>query len=307
LAPVSLTFLFLLASCLPKNAEEGQTSNAHFITLDNKTVGLVAKVKNPEINICLSGEVNDFQEWEANIKDAVSKWVKPLQSVTGDSLAQRVNVHNGQQLRICDADVVVRVNTHSNARVGSYPIIRMSPEGYFGSFNVLLHEFGHAFGLSDTYYNGKSGQCQPGQPQAVMCNTSFSDLQRDDIAGVETIYRRAFPQDRGSSGNSVESQQGKRDFFVALGEPGEGGRSHVYLSLGTPDSRANVSLCSGDSAQCSQLASPGIGTWQPISLLPGTNFYRTEQTISIQNQSSLTFRVLANGQTSSRSIRLVER
>jgi len=58
---------------------------------------------------------------------------------------------------------------------------------------VLLHEFGHAFALSDTYQGGQSGNCQANQPQAVMCNTSFDTPQTDDVAGIRSVYQSTFP------------------------------------------------------------------------------------------------------------------
>ena len=62
------------------------------------------------------------------------------------------------------------------------------------TFPIPLHEFGHVFQLSDTYIEGV-WTCQPGEPHSVMCDngTAFSTLQPDDIAGIRTVFRMAYP------------------------------------------------------------------------------------------------------------------
>jgi hypothetical protein len=61
-------------------------------------------------------------------------------------------------------------------------------------FEVALHEFGHVFEIADTYIEGV-WTCQPGEPHSVMCDngTAFSTLQPDDILGIRTVFRMAYP------------------------------------------------------------------------------------------------------------------
>ena len=178
------------------------SSKVHFITFGPGVSGLVTKVKNTTITACLSGHTAASRStWEKNIQSSILKWIEPLRTMTSDSLASEVKVIDGRGK--CDTDIVISPDTHSNTSISSYPVVRMSPEGYFAGFNVLLHEFGHAFALNDTYQNGQSGNCQAGQPQAVMCNTSFNDLQIDDSTGVQSVFKRVFPNDVPNNGGNV--------------------------------------------------------------------------------------------------------
>src|SRR5436309_785422 len=56
-----------------------------------------------------------------------------------------------------------------------------------GGIAILLHEFGHAFGLSDTYVEGV-WTCAADQPEAVMCHNATPALRADDIRGVRYEY-----------------------------------------------------------------------------------------------------------------------
>jgi hypothetical protein len=56
-------------------------------------------------------------------------------------------------------------------------------------YAVLLHEFGHIFGLGDTYVEGV-WTCQPGQENSVMCGSGglFTSLQRDDLNAIQEVF-----------------------------------------------------------------------------------------------------------------------
>lgn len=59
--------------------------------------------------------------------------------------------------------------------------------------HLTLHEFGHVFGLNDTY-NGAGG-CVPNQPSSVMCqDAAFTVLQTDDVRGARQAFREGVPQ-----------------------------------------------------------------------------------------------------------------
>ncbi len=71
------------------------------------------------------------------------------------------------------------------------------PVVYNTSYGDLLHEFGHAFGLCDTY-NVKLN-CDPDhvsnwyyQPKSVMSAGNFLHLSTDDIAGIRHLFLRFF-------------------------------------------------------------------------------------------------------------------
>lgn len=190
--PLVLFTILVLQACGTKAPESG-VSHPHFISFGPNVHGLTEKVKKPELRICLAGVAagTEWETWEGNVKSVVLKWVDALRPVATTELAKAVLVTD--ENTDCDAHVRVQPGTWSNTQIGSTPTVNMDRTGYFAGYNVLLHEFGHAFALSDTYQGGQSGNCQAGQPQAVMCNTSFAELQDDDVKGVQTVYQHAFP------------------------------------------------------------------------------------------------------------------
>ncbi len=190
---VTLTAALALQGCGSKEQETSAVSHPHFISFGPNVHGLTEKVKKPELRICLAGVAagTEWETWEGNIQSVVLKWVDALRPVAQAELAKSVLVSDEKSN--CDGYVKVQPGTWSNAQIGATPTVNMDSAGYFASYKVLLHEFGHAFALSDTYQGGQSGNCKPGQPQAVMCNTSFEDLQDDDVKGIQAVYQNAFP------------------------------------------------------------------------------------------------------------------
>lgn len=203
-------------------------SITHFISFGPGVTGLTSRVKEERLTACLSGAIGDDEDarqWTDNIRSTMLKWINPLRPLTAARLVEQIDVYRDS--RGCDVDVDVAPNTHSNTRIGQQPLIRMGSQGYMASYNVLLHEFGHAFALNDTYQDGTTaGNCIAGQPQAVMCNTGFGDLQSDDVRGVQQVFRQAFPNDR-----PPEPGQPSYRLFAALG-PGDGtDRAELHLGL----------------------------------------------------------------------------
>lgn len=227
-------------------------SDLHFITFGPGVSGLVAKVKKPQLAVCLSGvSEGDRKLWSDEVKSVVMKWISPLRAQTSDNLTQGVSVVRAGEA--CDADVIARPGTHANTFIGQRPTVNMDVNGYFASYNVLLHEFGHAFALSDTYQGGQSGNCVPGQPQAVMCNTSFSDLQRDDVSGVVKVFKQTFPNDRPGDKPTVDpdAEIAKMKLAMALGEEVSGDTYKLALGLlGTELKGATAEVCLGSLGAC---------------------------------------------------------
>jgi hypothetical protein len=67
-------------------------------------------------------------------------------------------------------------------------------------FQTVLHEFGHAFGLSDVYAEGgffcdiHHGNYAPSST-SVMCNANFNALQSDDVEGIKHVFCSVYPGD----------------------------------------------------------------------------------------------------------------
>jgi hypothetical protein len=64
------------------------------------------------------------------------------------------------------------------------------------TYTTVLHEFGHVFGIGDTYIEGV-WSCHPGQENSVMCGSGgIPDvLQPDDNTAIQEVYCAAFPND----------------------------------------------------------------------------------------------------------------
>ncbi len=233
------------------NAGDQNASEVDFITFGQGVSGLVGQVKQAKLNFCLAGVASgDKGVWEENIRTSVLRWVQPLRGLTTAKLTTQVTVNDNAQ---CNGSVVVRSGTHSNTEVRSNPVINMDSDGYFASFNVLLHEMGHGFALGDTYQNGVSGDCQPGQPQAVMCNTSFADLQKDDIKGITKVFKQTFPNDKPPTNPPDDPAKALAAYklFAALGN--DAGNDFYQLGVGLNGAEikdAVMEFCLGKELDC---------------------------------------------------------
>jgi len=152
--------------------------------------GISAKVKKETIRVCLSDASNSEARKEL-LKSSILKWIEPMRSLSTVALASNVEVvpYNSTG---CDVRTLVGNYNPARTQLGTTPTVYLNSTGWFGSSTVTLHEFGHAFGLLDTY-NGTGGSCQTGQPASVMCYAKYDELLDDDIAGIQSIYRTLFP------------------------------------------------------------------------------------------------------------------
>jgi hypothetical protein len=148
--------------------------------------GLTHKVHDQYIKLCLSDATNSQSRREI-VVESVLKWVKALQPITDKPLVNDVQISSWNSSG-CDVYVSYGNYRPANTNMGRTPRVNIANSGWFGSDTVILHEFGHAFGLLDTY-NGSGGSCQSGQPSSVMCYAKFTDLKLDDIQGVQSLYR----------------------------------------------------------------------------------------------------------------------
>ena len=306
--PVLSIALAALVSCGAKNDSE---SRIRFITFGPGVEGLQAAVKQNEIKICLSGAVgNDFEKWNRNIQRAVLSWIQPLRSLTSEPLAQLVSVvgeENG-----CDASVIVTPGQWAMTEVTNKPVVNVDSSGQFSTYNVLLHEFGHAFALSDTYQGGQSGNCQAGQPQAVMCNTSFSELQSDDIKGVQEVYQSIYPNDKPGNNQGTDPilPQTPPAIFAAIEENSIQTAFKLLIAVNetaTPKV-TEVSYCLGLKSDCVT-----DGNWLTASKIqaPQANssgrFFRTDASIAPSNTENCTIKAKTSSGFTYQTIRFKKR
>ncbi len=155
--------------------------------------GLVAVADKPIVRIC----VNWLGLRDKEVHDAATSWFIGLEAVNKSHAVPDVQVvpdSNG----FCDAQVNLTDlgGAPANTYLQAQPVINWdkNPDTWFGSYNVLVHEMGHAFGLLDTYVveaggSGKAGNCYEGQPHdAVMCSPFWPHPMADDVNGVRSRY-----------------------------------------------------------------------------------------------------------------------
>lgn len=152
--------------------------------------GLSAKVKKETIRVCLTDSTNSAAR-RALLKDVILKWIEPMRALSTVALASNVELV-AYNTTGCDVRTVFGNYNPARTQLGTTPTVYINNSGWFGSSTVTLHEFGHAFGLLDTY-TGSGGACQTGQPASVMCYAKYDQLLDDDIKGIQSVYRTLFP------------------------------------------------------------------------------------------------------------------
>ncbi len=211
-----LSFALLLLSCIvrPQSTDTKFIAQQHRwwregFNLDGQ---LINKVHAPHLDIaytygdnCPPEERDNDEALTAAIGKALRAWLQPLRDYTDkpiveDFRSQRVAVPrpHDEDLRVifhCNFDT-------SNAQLrDNRPVINMRRGMRTAIFmNNLIHEVGHAFGLSDTY-KGKPGPSTGGlpstkgtQPASIMSSHShfvnkIGDLGQDDINGIVWLYK----------------------------------------------------------------------------------------------------------------------
>ncbi|WP_158502150.1 FG-GAP-like repeat-containing protein [Vitiosangium sp. GDMCC 1.1324] len=140
------------------------------------------------IRVCLSGSGVDEAtrpSFETTIRDAIIAWVD------GARPASTVALLTQSDITFSCTDPHVTVDWSSStgsAHTGSGSVSLFAGD----DFPVVLHEFGHVFGIGDTSVEG--GACDPGQPNSVMCGSGGipSALQPDDLNAIQEVFCMAF-------------------------------------------------------------------------------------------------------------------
>lgn len=182
---------------------ERDASKLDYIVAPKASAGLTRKVHKPVIKICMGTDAAS-EAHKPNVTHAVEEWTGALVDVAAEPVTRTVEF---VALNDASCDAVVNVGNYSPAqtRMGNRPIVYLakSINTWFGSRTVTLHEFGHAFGLYDTYA-GSGGSCQRNQPNSVMCRASYENLKQDDIDGIRVAYKNALARNFAADDVSLE-------------------------------------------------------------------------------------------------------
>lgn len=157
----------------------------------------VIKIELNFIGKSVSTSDPEYAKWVRWTTEAVKEWLSVL------SIYKRLPpIIVGRDLSGEDLDINVRYEEgRSNydvpgSRLRTDYRIQMRQNGGKHRYTTLLHEFGHAVGLFDTY---GGSPCTPGNPSSVMCQSdpasgwasyNMYDLSADDIRGVRNRFCR---------------------------------------------------------------------------------------------------------------------
>lgn len=181
--------LFAGSGCSSADVEIGNETTGEeadkFIIWDDARDSLINQVRaGNTIGICLQGTgvtSSTRPTYEGYIRSAIMTWVNGARFYSDVSLVTTNNVVFG----CSGADVTVNWSSSSGRAHAGFGFVNM----FAGDdAKVVLHEFGHVFGLGDTYVEGV-WNCQPGQENSVMCGNGglFSSLQPDDRIGIQEV------------------------------------------------------------------------------------------------------------------------
>ena len=180
------------------------TIEQEFVVNSDWSNRLISRVNaGSTVRVCLSGEyaLNNPTTAQTNITNAIMKWVQGAQQSAVKSLVTAASI----KYVSCSSTHDVEVHW-INCPDPGWECRASATRGYVrlyhgktslghqrDTFDVILHEFGHVFGLGDTYIEGVNA-CQPGQPSSVMCQNPVSNnLFADDINAIGEIYCMANP------------------------------------------------------------------------------------------------------------------
>ncbi len=245
--------------------------------------GLMFVIKEQSMTICVT-ETTD-QEVLDVVKATVLAWINPLKKVAGSRLAADVKVTTSN----CDSAnatvIVYSSDGRSYMQPGRHPELNIYQDSR-GYRKVMLHEFGHGFGLGDTYL--ESGGCQQGQPtDTVMCMADFDDPQDDDIDGMKKIYSNLYP---GETPVALGPE-----VYAALGQ-NEQPNGGYFLYAASPDSisAAGIKYCVQESAANCNASTSDWLDMNKLSLSNGANIFVTKDPGKISETAKIAFRAVSS-------------
>lgn len=208
-----LSFIILVLCCLSCRSRSETASKEKFLTLGSEKSKLLSAVTSKQIRVCLTSMSSEISsaDWQQHAEKAIATWIEALRPISDVALVKDIQIINKDHCEAKEFDHVIQLQT-GKERSSHWPgeSITTFYVGDSRGYAVLLHESGHAMGLADTY-EGR-GKCKPGQPQSVMCNCDFFDLQKDDIVGIRVIFATYYTNFLKPEIRKKLEEQGFQDF-----------------------------------------------------------------------------------------------
>jgi hypothetical protein len=137
-------------------------------------------------------------------------------------------------------------------------------------YETVLHEMGHNFGMGDSYDEANGG-CLPFQPPSVMCDSTFTTLQQDDIRGARQAFRLVRP-DIYSGPRPLEARDSGRCIDVIGFDTANGAGTQLwdcpfptFNQVWAYDSNART-FVGEQSGKCLEIAGWGTANGTPVQI-----------------------------------------
>lgn len=193
--------LLLAAGCAAEVSDEetevGLTTQPYLLGPWDQRYNMYSYVTDHRLKVCITrnpGTTMSLTTLQNHISNAVSRWVNAVQPTATVTLFNTVSFGCPRidNVPLWDFEVVL---SPGDALAHTWDTGMEMFEGEGTNFGrVMLHEFGHAFQLADTYIGAGGMGCLPDHPNSVMCDSrAFSSLQTDDIRAARQSYREVHP------------------------------------------------------------------------------------------------------------------
>jgi hypothetical protein len=195
--------LLLISGCFAEvnESEEAPDDDVGLITqpysVDNTPVwNYYPAVVDHDLRVCVTrhtGATMSLATLQNHIRVAVAAWVDAAQPASTVRLFRNVEFGCPRWDNVPLWDVSVDLYRDAGQTQPGPPIVVTLGESSQNFRYLTLHEFGHVFGLNDTYK--EEGGCLPNQPSSVMCgDVRHTVLQTDDVLGARQAFRERVPQ-----------------------------------------------------------------------------------------------------------------
>lgn len=179
----------------PSGDEVAHPKHPSFEPIDYAIPNLMGAIFNSSIRVELKyeGTISDSakETLQKYVRLSILQWLAPLRTYMnqGHRITSTVEfVSSGGNIVVVANDSPGRSNYDGWCFVVCHgPVITLY-QGDVTNYRVILHEFGHAFGLGDVYIEGV-WRCKDGQyKDSVMCKNNSNYLSADDIRGIRYMY-----------------------------------------------------------------------------------------------------------------------
>jgi FG-GAP-like repeat len=180
-----------------ETGEEVAQKESDFIVVDGMYKNLMS-LAHSSVRVCFYADLRGMPQPASNVpqatkvmvKDAILAWIDAARPASKSNLIGENDISFG-----CDSetDVIIHLYEYSGRAyvdLSNYIIYLYSNLDQ----HTVTHEFGHLFGLGDTYVDTEEGsECLPGQTGQIMCSSASDTPMHEDEQAIQEVYCINFP------------------------------------------------------------------------------------------------------------------